>query len=116
MKAESSLAIQLRMGTNGLDAIFYQARVPSVSSPLCSCGRGRQTAKQVLIFCFKHAGARREPKDELGHLPDVSKLLVTAEGLRKTTKWVMQRGILGQFRGARDALYGSFSASSLDPD
>ncbi len=37
----------------------------------------------------------------------------TAEGLRKTTKWVMQRGILGQFRGARDALYSP--SLSLSP-
>ena len=37
-KAESSLAIQLRRGTNGLDAFLFQARVPSVSSPLCSSG------------------------------------------------------------------------------
>ncbi len=103
-KAESSLAIQLRTGTNGLDAFLFQARVPSVSSPLCSCGRGRQTAKHVLIFCPRHAGTRHELRDDQGHLPDFSKLLGTAEGLRKTTKWVMQRGILGQFRGARDAL------------
>ncbi len=59
-----------------------------------------------LLLCPKHAGARHELRDEQGHLPNFSKLLGTAEGLRKTTKWVMQRGILGQFRGARDALYG----------
>ncbi len=40
----------------------------------------------------------------MGHLPDFSKLLRSAEGLRKTTKWVMQTEILGQFRGARDVL------------
>jgi hypothetical protein len=56
-KAESSLAIQLRTGTNGLDAFLFQARVPSVLSPLCSCSRGQQTARHVLIFCPKHAGA-----------------------------------------------------------
>jgi hypothetical protein len=56
-KAESSLAIQLRTRTNGLDAFLFQARVPSVPSPLCSCGRGRQTARHVLIFCPKHAVA-----------------------------------------------------------
>jgi hypothetical protein len=39
-KAKSLLAIQLRPGMNGLDASLFQARVPSVSSPLCSCGRG----------------------------------------------------------------------------
>jgi hypothetical protein len=29
----------------------------------------------------------------------------TADGLRKTTRWVMQRGILEQFRGTRVMLY-----------
>jgi hypothetical protein len=32
--------------------------------------------------------------------------LGTAEGLQNITRWVMQRGILGQFWGARDVLYG----------
>ncbi len=80
-KAESSLAIQLRTRTNVLDAFLFQAKVPSVSSPLCSCGRRRQTAKHVLIFCPRHSGARHELRDEHGHLPHFSKLLGTAEGL-----------------------------------
>jgi hypothetical protein len=80
-KAESSLAIQLRTGTNGLDAFLFQARVPSMPSPLCSCGRGRQMAKQVLIFFSRYAGARHELRDEQGHQPNFSKLLGTAEGL-----------------------------------
>jgi hypothetical protein len=63
-KAESSLAIQLRTGVNGLDAFLFQARVPAVPSLLCSCGRGRQTAKHVLIFCPRHARARHELWDE----------------------------------------------------
>ncbi len=37
--------------------------------------------------------------DEQEHLPDVFKFTGTAEGLQETTKWVMQRGIFGQFRG-----------------
>jgi hypothetical protein len=115
-KAQISLAIQLRMGTNGLDAFLFQARVPSVPSPLCSCGRGQQRAKHVLIFCPKYEGARHELWDEQGHLPDFSKLLGTAEGLRKTIRWVIQRGILGQFRGARDTLYGPHLPHSPAPD
>jgi hypothetical protein len=63
-------------------------------------------AKQVLIFCPRHKGARHKLRDEQGHLPDFSKLLGTTEGLQKTTRWVMQRGILGQFRRDRDTLYG----------
>jgi hypothetical protein len=105
-KAESSLAIQLRTGKNGLDTFLFQAIVFSVLSPLCSCGGGQQTAKNVLIFCPRYAGARHELRDEQGHLPDFSRLIGTADGLQTTTKWVMQRGILGQFRGARDLLYG----------
>jgi hypothetical protein len=38
-------------------------------------------------------------------LANFSRLLGTADGLQKTTRWVMQRGILGQFRGARGMLY-----------
>jgi hypothetical protein len=106
-KAESSLAIQLRIGLNGLDAFLFQARVPSVPSPLCSCGGSRQTAKHVFSFCPRRSMARHELREGRGHLLNFSKLLGTAEGLRKTTKWVMQRGILGQFRGAIDLLYGS---------
>jgi hypothetical protein len=45
-------------------------------------------------------------------MPDFSKFLGTAEGLRKPTKWVMQRGILGLFRGARNAFYGHLLALS----
>jgi hypothetical protein len=56
-KAESSLAIELRTGVNGLDAFLFQARVPSVSSPLYSCGRGQQTAKHILISCPQYSKA-----------------------------------------------------------
>jgi hypothetical protein len=96
------------MGSNGLEAYLFQARVSSVSSPLCICGRGQQTVKHVLIFCPRYTGAQHELRDEHGHLPNFSKFLGTAEGLRKTTKWVLQRVILGQFRGTRDMLYGPF--------
>ncbi len=94
-KAESSFAIQLRMWRNGLDIFLFQARVPSMSSPLCICGRWWQIANHVLNFCPRHTWAWHELRHQIGHLPDSSKLLVTAEGLWKTIKWVMQRGILG---------------------
>jgi hypothetical protein len=63
-------------------------------------------ARHVLIFCPQFSGAQHELRDKQGHLPNFSRLLGTDDGLRKTTRWVMQRGILGQFRGARDKLYG----------
>jgi hypothetical protein len=102
------------MRVNGLVAFLYQAKVPSLPSHFSYCGRGRQTAKHILIFCPRYAEARPQLRDEREHLPDFLKLLGTTEGLPKTTKWVMQRGILGQIRGARDVLYDSLSASSPD--
>ncbi len=68
-------------------------------------------AKHVLIYCPMNTEAWHELIAEQG--PDLSKLLGTAEGLRKATRWVMQRGILGQFKGARGALYGP--STSLSP-
>jgi hypothetical protein len=73
-------------------------------------------AKHILILCPRHAGAWHELRDEQGHLPDLSKLIGTAERLRKTTRWVMQRGILGQFRGARNELYGPIISLSPAQD
>ncbi len=104
-KPESSLAMQLWTGKNGFNAFLYQARVPTVPSPLCSCGRGSQTAKHILIHCSAFSAARHQLRDSQGRLPDFKQLLSTPEGLQKVTRWVIQRGILGQYRRARGFLY-----------
>jgi hypothetical protein len=81
-KAESLLGIQLTTGENGLDAFLLKARVPSVLSPLCSCGGGQQMEKHILIFCPRYAGARHKLRYKQGRLPNFSRLLATAEGLQ----------------------------------
>jgi hypothetical protein len=48
-KAVSLLSIQLRTETIGCDFFILWAIVPSVPSPLCSCDRGQQTAKHVIV-------------------------------------------------------------------
>ncbi len=111
-KVESSLAIQLRTRIYGLDAFHFLVRVPSVPSPLYSCCRGQQTVKHVLIFCPQIFGARHKLRDDLGHLPDISRLLGTADGLLKTTRRVTKRGIFGQLSGARGMLYGPPNSDS----
>jgi hypothetical protein len=68
-KPESSLAVQLRTGKNGLNAFLYQAHVPTVSSPLCSCGRGQQTAKHILIHCPAFSAAQHQLRGSQGRLP-----------------------------------------------
>jgi hypothetical protein len=43
-KAESSLAIQLRTGINGLDAFLFQAKVPSVSAAAAKDDKQQNTS------------------------------------------------------------------------
>jgi hypothetical protein len=85
-KPESALALQLRTGKNGFNAFLYQARVPSLLSPLCSCGFGHQTAKHIIIHCLIFSAARHALRDDDGHLPDFKQLLTTPTGLQKVIK------------------------------
>jgi hypothetical protein len=99
-----TLAVQLQTGKNGFNAFLYKVRVPSVLSPLCSCGFGHQTAKHIIIHCRNFSAARHALRDDHGHLPDFKQLLTTPTGLQKVTKWVIERGILGQCQWARGFL------------
>jgi hypothetical protein len=98
-------------GKNSFNAFLYQARVPTISSPLCSCGRGSKIAKHILIHCSAFSAAWHQLKDNLGRLPDFKQLLNTPDRLQKLTKWVIQKGILGQYRRARAFLYPPRPAS-----
>jgi hypothetical protein len=113
---EGLLAIQLRMGTNGLDAFFFQARFLLCLHPSTAVAEDNKRQNTSLSSAPWHAAARQELRDEQEHLCKFSKLLGTGEGLRKTTRWVMQREILGQFRGARDVLYGPLLSLSPAQD
>jgi hypothetical protein len=50
-KPELALAVQLKTGKNCFNTFLYLAHVPSVTSPLCSCGLGHQAAKHIIIHC-----------------------------------------------------------------
>jgi hypothetical protein len=69
-KPKTVLAVQLRTGKNSFNAFLYQAHVPSVLSPLYSCGFGHQTAKHIIIHCRNFSAARHAFSDNQGHLPD----------------------------------------------
>jgi hypothetical protein len=104
-KPETALAVQLQMGKNGFNTFLYQARVPSVLSPLCSCGFGHQTAKLIIIHCRNFKAARHALIDNQGCLPHYKQLVTTPTGLKKVTRWVIERGMLGQYQRARGLLY-----------
>ncbi len=104
-KPETALAVQLRAGKNGFNAFLYQAHVPFVLSPLRSCGLGHRTAKHIIIHCCNFSAARHALRDNQGHLPDYKQLVTTLTGLKKVTRWVIERGMLGQYKRAKGLLY-----------
>ena len=103
-KAESALAIQVRTEVIGLANFLYKRRVPSVMSPACSCGHQHQTAKHVIMDCPNFRAQRDQLRAESGAL-DYRTLLDNNKGLKKTTKWLMQTGLLKQFDWAKKDLY-----------
>jgi hypothetical protein len=105
LKPKMALAVQLQNGKNGFNAFSYQARVPFVLSPLCSCGLGHQTAKHIIIHCRNFSAASHALRDDQGRLLDYKQLVTTPTGLKKVTRWVIKRGMLGQYQRARGLLY-----------
>ncbi len=81
INVESSLAIQLRMNINSLDTVLFQVRVTSVSLTLYCYGRGLQMVTQVINLCPQYSRAQHKLRDELGQLPDFSRLLGNADRL-----------------------------------
>ncbi len=49
-------------------------------------------AKQVLIYCLRHAKTWHELRDKQGQLPDFFKLLGTAERLEKPPNGCCRKG------------------------
>ncbi len=103
-KLENALAVQLQAERNSFKAFLSQARMSSVFSPLCSCQFGHQTAKHIIIHCRNFSAARHALRDNQGHLPDYKQLVTTPTGLKKVTRWVIERGMLGQYQRARGLL------------
>jgi hypothetical protein len=99
------LAVQLQTGKNGFKAFLYQVRVPSLISPLCSCGFGHQTAKHFIIHCRNSLAARLIVRDNHDYLPCYELLVMTLTGLKKVTIWVIEREMLGQYQKARGLIY-----------
>jgi hypothetical protein len=92
-----SLAVELRTGRNAFNAFLYQAHESSVLYPLCSCEFGHQSAKHIIIHCRNSSAARYALRDNQGRLPDYKQLVTTPIGLKKVTRWVIEKGLLGQY-------------------
>ena len=104
-KAESSMLIQLRTGRIGLNYFLNKAKVPGYESGQCSCNRGPETPRHILIYCPKERRRRTTLRDPQGGHINFNNLLDSAKGAQLTSKWMIQSGRLHQFQLAQSLLY-----------
>jgi hypothetical protein len=94
-KPESAILIQLRTGKIGFNAFLYERRVPGVWSRRCTCEQGAMTVRHVLLACPEWQDTRR---DNALIRKDIKWALTTREGTSKAIRFMLQTGLLEQFR------------------
>ena len=63
-KAEGSALCQARTEKIGLGAFLHRCRVPEITTPICPCGLGNQTAAHLFFEC---TDTRSQSLRELGY-------------------------------------------------
>ena len=103
-KAESSLVVQMRTGVIGFADFLHRMGVPGYETPGCHCGHMRQTAKHILLFCPQYTRGRAGMLRDAG-TTDFQTLTSTGRGVKAACRWLINLGILGQYRLAAELLY-----------
>ena len=99
-KAEATALFLMRTEVIGLNAWLAAIQVPGYS-PRCQCGWPAQTVRHVLLHCTKHdrtdllLQTRTERLDQILSRPDCAK---------HAARWLVQTGLLGQFKVAKEIL------------
>lgn len=102
-KPESSLITQMRTERIGLADYLFRRRVPTITSPTCTCGHARQTLRHVLTGCPDHRTNRGRMFIAAG-TTDYRRLLSTPKGLKAAANWLMKTNLLTQFSLAAEGL------------
>ena len=123
-KHESSLLTQIRTGKIGLRAFLFQRRVPTVTSPYCSCSeatpeatplqrpppeppdlRGHpawETAAHITLHCLSYEAERRDLQNMLPRPIRTTRDLAeitSSEGAALTlVRWFLRLGRLKEYR------------------
>ena len=106
LKAESSLATQLRTEKIGFNAFLARQGVPGVI-PNCFCGHSSQTVKHIMLFCpsLDRSG------QQLGSSSDLNTILSDTNSLKKAVGWLISLNMLPQFRLAKEPMWNSVANS-----
>ena len=78
----------------------------------CTCDRGDQTLKHVLLQCHRFRKERRQTLRSL-QTNDISMILNDPDMVKKAAKFMIQTGLLGQFKAVRSILREAEEVDSL---
>ena len=97
-KAEQTALFLMRTEVIGLRAWLAAAGVPGIT-PRCDCGWAAQTVHHILFRCPRYSR-----RDLIEKCPSerVWEVLNKAESAQAAARWWVQRGILEQFRVAKE--------------
>ena len=112
-KAESAMITQIRTGRIGLAAFLNKMRVPDYPSPICPCGRARETATHVIAHCERFAERRNRLRDPRTGQIDTRALASKPGNTQLLVRWFIQLRTLPQFSLAEELLYGVERENSL---
>ena len=98
-KAESSVLFQARTGRIGIRRFLASARVPGIESVECLCGKGKETAEHVLLYCDER------PQAIWSRGAQFRKLVSEPATGAQVARQLIQGGRLGQFSLASRLLY-----------
>ncbi len=99
-KAESTLAIHIRIERIDLNVYLHSRNVSSTNSSRCNCGRSHQTAKHVLMHCSNWTHLRSRMLRDVDS-SNYRIIVATTKGLRAAARMMMETKLLKQFRVAR---------------
>jgi hypothetical protein len=90
-----ALAVEVQIRTNSFVVFPYQECMPFIQSLPYSSGLDHPTAKHVIINCCNYLIAKSSLRDNPVDLRNYRKLVTILAGLKKVTKRVIERRMLG---------------------
>ncbi len=99
-KAESILAMHIRIERIDLNAYLHSRNVSGTNSSWCDCEWSHQTAKHVLMHCLNWSHLRSRMLQD-ADFSNYRIIVVITKSLRAVAKMMMKTKLLKQFRVAR---------------
>ncbi len=99
-KAESTLAMHIRIECINLNAYLHSRNVSGTNSSRCNCEWSHQTAKHVLMHCSNWLHLRSRMLQDANFL-NYWIIVVITKNLRAVAKMMMKTKLLKQFRVTR---------------